>query len=666
VLAGSFARHHPGESLRVLIVDDVAGRVAVDPEPFRTITTDDIGIAREELHRMVMLMGRRITIALRPWLLDHLLGLQGGPAICIDSHVMVCDSLSPVGEAVPADGVLLVPHVLEPLPRDGLDPDETAILGFGMFSSGIYGVGPADGGFIRFLKERLRRECLVDIPHMRVLDQRWLDFVPSFFRYHVERDFGVDVAYWNLHERPLTRSDGRILAGGTPLRSFNFSGFDPRLEGMIGSSEATRAPRVIGSADPVLAEMCEEYRRELIAAGFDDLHWAPFGFDSLPGGVPIYDSLRSIYSDALMEAEDAHTRLPPDPFDAVGTRDFRAWCKDAYARAGLQLPVQLRDTPRSAVPMLPAGGWRSRFQRRAGRAGPDAIPSASSTSQVGPTVDHLASLQAGPAGRWDRLEVQVDPFGEGVVAFGPLGRLDPGCYQVTLELAPGPRQLGRSDLDQALVVEVRTEGYLLGGRAVTFGEMETGKVCADFSIPRGLLREALTAGTEVGVRSRGQVTGSLGAVLVERVGTAKPGLPARSDWLPTMDAGEAGRRAGTEVNTLHYRRGLVVSGPYWRLQPGRYRALLRTRFAPDAAVETSSELENADVVAVVAVVDTVEGETILAEVHLSRRDLFGGSTELSFEIARDHDEPGARVGLRVRTETGIAAVIESVTVERTG
>ena len=660
VLARSFARHHPGDALSILVVDDIEGRVVADGEPFHVVTVGDIGIERDELHRMALLFGRQITVALKPWLLDHLLGQHSGAATYLDSHAMIFDSLAQVGDAAASCGVLLVPHVLDPLPRDGLDPDETAILGTGIFSSGIYGVGPTNGGFIEFLKERLRRECLVDIPHMRVLDQRWLDFVPSLFPYRVERDRGVNVAYWNLHERPLTMAGGRILAGGAFLRSFNFWGFDPRLDGMIGRSEASEAPRVTASADPVLAELCEEYRRELLASGFDELHTIPFAFDALAGGVPIYDSLRTMFADALNAAETAHTPRPPDPFDPACASEFRAWAHDAYAKAGLRVPELLLDAPRSPTPAPSDGGLRSRFRRRVRRLGSDGVSRVPSGSQHGPVVDRLASLQTGPAGWWGQSMIQIDQTNEGTIASGPLGRLDPGRYRVTVELAPGPRQMGLSEHDQALVVEITTGGYMLGGGAATFGDIEVGTVGVEFSLPRNLMRESLSAGTEVRVRSRGQVAGALEAVLIERGGDTVADVPARFEWLPTMDAGEAGRRAGFEVNALEDRGGTVVSGPHWRLSSGRYLTRLRTRLAgDDTTVDTAEERSAAPV----AVVDVVEGDSVLAEVRLSRKDLSDGLTVVSFEVAGIHADPGARVGVRFRTEEAVAAVIESVEVE---
>jgi hypothetical protein len=663
VLAGSFARHHPGETLAVVVADATAESPVDEHEPFRRLTPNDIGIPPEELHRMALLMGRGIVAALRPWLLGHLLAQQDGPAFCMASHVLIIDSLSTLEPVVPPDGVLLVPHVVNPLPRDGLDPDETTILGLGMFSSGIYGVGQDGGRFIDYLKVRLQRECEIDIPGMRMQDQRWLDFVPSLFPYYVERDVGVDAAYWNFHERPLSRSDGRILAGGTPLRSVNFSGFDPRLEGMIGTSEASGAPRVVGSSDPVLTELCEKYRRDLIAAGVAEIIHTPCRFDGLPGGLPIYNSLPPLYSSALADAEKAGTRLPPDPFDGARSGEFLEWCRNAYAAAARQVPVRLRQLSVSGSAEPLSEGLRSRIRRRSRRTASTALGHEEFRTGDAVVTDHLAALQVGRAGRRNRSEVVIDSSIAGVVLSGILGRLDPGRYQMTVEFTPGPRQSGLADADQAIVVEVASSGYLLGASAVTFGELESGTAPVAFSIPDSLERDSLVYGTDAFIRSRGQVSGSITAVLVERVGATESALPARRDWLPTMDVGAAGRRAGTEVDTVEDRLDFVVSGPQWRLPGGRYRVSLRTRSSTQSKVEIPNGIGE---VGVVAVLDAVAGDAVLGEVSLTKRDMSDGSAQLLFEVTEDQAAPNARVGLRMRTHVGVAAVIESVTVELVG
>ena len=164
---------------------------------------------------------------------------------------------------------------------------------------------------------------------------------------------------------------------------------------------------------------------------------------------------------------------------------------------------------------------------------------------------------------------------------GPLGNLATGRYRMTIEATPGERALDRSDHDQALVVDVTTEGILLGSQPVSFIEFEAGTLAVDFSVPARLSSKSLQHGAEVAIRSRGRVSGTIEAVLLRQIEIREPIDVTETEWLAAMDAGEAGVRAGVEVNTVSDDIGLVVSGPHWRLPPGDYEIRARFRLVGD-------------------------------------------------------------------------------------
>ena len=60
------------------------------------------------------------------------------------------------------------------------------------------------------------------------VDQRWLDLlVPSCDAIAVLRDPGLNVAYWNLHERKLEVDHKNAwTVNDHPVKFFHFSGFD--------------------------------------------------------------------------------------------------------------------------------------------------------------------------------------------------------------------------------------------------------------------------------------------------------------------------------------------------------------------------------------------------------------------------------------------------------
>jgi len=78
--------------------------------------------------------------------------------------------------------------------------------------------------FARWWRDRLHDFCIDDIPQGLFTDQRWCDHVPVFFPTSVIiRDPGMNLASWNLSQRPVTVSNGDYVIEGNPVRLVHFT-----------------------------------------------------------------------------------------------------------------------------------------------------------------------------------------------------------------------------------------------------------------------------------------------------------------------------------------------------------------------------------------------------------------------------------------------------------
>jgi hypothetical protein len=179
-----------------------------------------------------------------------------------------------------------------------------------VFNLGFISVGPQARDMLAWWQERLSRDSLVAPHRMLFVDQRWIDLVPGFFPHVVLRDPGYNVAYWNLHTRPLQREGDAITVGGAPLRFFHFSGYQPERPWIL-SQYVRENRRVILSEQPLVRELCDNYAQRLA------VHAAPrlaYRFASLAGGVALTPSTRAIYRTALLTAERSGVLPPPLAF----------------------------------------------------------------------------------------------------------------------------------------------------------------------------------------------------------------------------------------------------------------------------------------------------------------------------------------------------------------
>lgn len=101
---------------------------------------------------------------------------------------------------------------------------ELEVLNAGLFNGGFFKLKKSaeTDKYINWLRERSVLECIYDFKRGYYGEQLWLNFVPLYFKNaHIEQNQGLNVAYWNLHERNITLKDGVFMVNKTSPLSFS-------------------------------------------------------------------------------------------------------------------------------------------------------------------------------------------------------------------------------------------------------------------------------------------------------------------------------------------------------------------------------------------------------------------------------------------------------------
>lgn len=336
VLARSLRAVHPDARMVVLLVDgdDSAG----ENEPFQVLHPGEIDIGADEFARMATIYDvMELCTAVKPWLIETLLDEGADSVAYLDPDIKVYSSLSEITHLAADHGIVLTPHVLCPMPRDGLRASESEILASGIYNLGFIAVAQQARDFLRFWKERLRRECIVDPEHMRFVDQRWVDFVPGMYSTYILRDPGYNVAYWNVDQRDLVHENGSYYTNSAPLRFFHFSGFSPDRPHLLSKHQGDH-PRILLSEHLSVRRICEEYAEDLRSEGYDKYRGIPYRFDSTPGGVWLDGIMRRLYR-SFLEASEAKGELPPQSPLLGGEDAFLSWLREPASNGGRPVPL---------------------------------------------------------------------------------------------------------------------------------------------------------------------------------------------------------------------------------------------------------------------------------------------------------------------------------------
>ncbi|MET7990660.1 FkbM family methyltransferase [Amycolatopsis sp. NPDC005232] len=340
VLARSYLAQHPGGRFVIAVIDAPRDEVTELEDGTQVVGPAAFGIDEADYLRMATAYSvTELATSAKPYLLRELLKTSE-VAMYIDPDIELFAPIPEVAELAREHDIVLAPHFLTPLPQDGLEPDDAVIMGTGMFNLGFIGVGQGAGAFLDFWAGRLRHDAIVAPEQQLFTDQRWVDQVPSLFRNHVVTDPGFDVAYWNLHERPIARAaDGTYTAGGAKLRFFHFSGYRPEKPWLL-SFHCARKPRVLLSHSDDLRAICDSYGAKLRKAGYaETLDSIPYGFKNFRDGTEVPKLARRVFREGWIKAERKNKPAPPHAYGEDGGQALREWLAtpedQAQAAAGL-------------------------------------------------------------------------------------------------------------------------------------------------------------------------------------------------------------------------------------------------------------------------------------------------------------------------------------------
>ncbi len=251
-----------------------------------------------------------LCCALKPFAIARVMEKQHvNRLLYLDSDILVLNPFwQDLEVAWSEHSVLLTPHVVQPPSRMPLE-FQRSLAQHGAYNGGCIAIR-MDEQSISFLScwsDLVARLCLLDPMNSLYVDQRWLDLLAaSSAGVGVLRDPGLNVAYWNLHERRLSIDDGgNWSVNGRPLKFFHFSGFDQE-----------RLTTKASCADPLALQLAEHYGRALEEAHDQEFRNREYGWARYADGRIIERSHRDLILSECADLADI-----ADPFalpDVIG------------------------------------------------------------------------------------------------------------------------------------------------------------------------------------------------------------------------------------------------------------------------------------------------------------------------------------------------------------
>jgi hypothetical protein len=178
--------------------------------------------------------------ALKPFCFEYLFNSrQYEKVIFLDPDIYFYSSIQRIFNILDSHKIILTPHIANiDLDYKG-ERSELGLLSTGVFNLGFLALRKSNESklFLDWWSNKLIDLCFIDPMDSIFTDQKWIDFLPSFFDskiLFIQRELGYNVAPWNFFERQIVNRSNKYFVKSRNLNNefedelvfVHYSGFD--------------------------------------------------------------------------------------------------------------------------------------------------------------------------------------------------------------------------------------------------------------------------------------------------------------------------------------------------------------------------------------------------------------------------------------------------------
>ncbi|TDN55097.1 hypothetical protein EC843_1011160 [Buttiauxella sp. JUb87] len=206
-LKNSFETQNPEVQFNIIIADGISNEIKNYSENNDIKLLDALDIEPIIFNKMAFYYDvTEYCTAIKPFMLKHFLDAGYDTVTYIDPDIYFYNSLyDNVLKHLSDHSVFLTPHICSPI-KDALIPAERTHLLSGTYNLGFISIANDANALalVKWWMDKCRYECFDEQSSGLFVDQKWINLVPGLFEgVYISRHLGLNVAYWNIHERKL-------------------------------------------------------------------------------------------------------------------------------------------------------------------------------------------------------------------------------------------------------------------------------------------------------------------------------------------------------------------------------------------------------------------------------------------------------------------------------
>lgn len=317
-------RHEPEVQRFVIVADRLPVGVELQFENATIVYADQMNIQNWSRYSF-QYTPFELSCALKPHAISYITEQHGcDKVIYLDGDMGLYGPMTTVWDALDKDSIVLTPHLLRPLPSDGMRPHESTFFYSGAYNAGFFAVSNSSTAkdFITWWKSMLDKNCFVDLAAGQFVDQKWLGMVPGMFEeVRILRNYGINAGHWTLSQGKFENrstvgiSESNLYINEDPLILFHFSGMTPHKPTEYLQSQNRTSLHDI----PRLRELCEAFHKDVHQGGLAECTKWGSAFDVLSDDTPIHPGWR----EAIRRDESQFAAIK-NPFDVQSQANLKS------------------------------------------------------------------------------------------------------------------------------------------------------------------------------------------------------------------------------------------------------------------------------------------------------------------------------------------------------
>lgn len=236
--------------------------------------------------------------------------------IYLDPDILFYDSIGDIFKHLDSHLILLTPHITQLSEKPCSDSPENIWFQCGIYNLGFLAIKHSSKviEMLKWWHNRLVSSCFNDPIKFTFTDQKWMDFIPSFFNASellIIRDLGFNIAPWNFFERKVLIRNGQYFVTSRisnhsnaeyPLYFVHYSGYDyTSLYG--GSVKQCHIAEMKSYEDiSMLLDVYSKWLNEYNEVFLHYIHSA-YSYNYYTNGMPILPFHRRLYSGLIAKGQ---------------------------------------------------------------------------------------------------------------------------------------------------------------------------------------------------------------------------------------------------------------------------------------------------------------------------------------------------------------------------